>query len=625
MHAATAQDLLATLRSANKLSAEAMASLEVWLTDAALAEFAPSIQAMVERQEWAELEDAFYQHIPLGTGGIRGRIGVGPNRINTRTIGEAAQALSDFIALRGEDAKHQGVVVGHEARRNSREFATMCAAVFAANGIRTFAFDGVRATPEISFSVRHLRCTAGVQITASHNPRTDNGFKFYWSYGGQVVPPLDQEFMELVKNVRDIRRMPIDQARAARLVETIDPSVDAAYVAAVRALSLEPTRSASIVFGAIHGAGKTNVLPVLREAGFQVDPVQEQLEPDQDFPTAAGELINPEYREVVELPVTRAEQSGADLAICSDPDADRAGVVARLTPDATKMELLRGDDVGAALTYYVLSRRREQGLISRNADLVLETFVTTTLTSDIARDFGVECVDDLLVGFKWMAQIIQEREDAGKLGFPFATEESIGYLAGNFVRDKDASIAALLVAEMASWLKDRGLTIWQYLDEINARYGCYRNLQHLVELPGKTGMQVMTEVMLGLRSSPPLSLGGKPVLRVLDRLPADRRDPDRYAIGSASDMVTFVLSEDLRNRVTVRPSGTEPKLKYYIQVHEPPAADLGSQKQRLADLALTIANEIVDHSGQAIGARLDGASAAAGLQAEWARGVRRLV
>jgi phosphomannomutase len=234
-------------------------------------------------------------------------------------------------------------------------------------------------------------------------------------------------------------------------------------------------------------------------------------------------------------------------------------------------------------------------------------------------------VDDLLVGFKWMAQIIQEREDEGKLGFPFATEESIGYLAGNFVRDKDASIAALLVAEMASWLKDRGLTIWQYLDQIYARYGCYRNLQHLVELPGKTGMQVMTEVMLGLRSSPPPSLGGKPVLRTLDRLAPERRDPSSYAIGSASDMVTFVLSEDLRNRVTVRPSGTEPKLKYYIQVHEQPDADLPSQKQRLSELALAAAREVVDHSGQAIGARLDGVSGAAGLQAEWARGVRRLV
>src|SRR5262249_36900319 len=326
----------------------------------------------------------------------------------------------------------------------------------------------------------------------------------------------------------------------------------------------------------------------LQRSGFTVQPVEEQLEPNGEFPSAVGDLINPEYREVVEIPLRYAEKVKADLAICSDPDADRAGIVARRDG---QLELLRGDDVGAALTHYVLSRRREKGLIAPD-DIVLEPFVTATLSSDIARGFGVECIDDLLVGFKWMAEIIQAREDEGRLGFAFATEESIGYLAGNFVRDKDAAIASLLAAEMASWLKDRGLTIWSYLDQLYERYGTYRNLQHLVELPGKTGMETMREVMLGLRSDPPSSLGARPVLRSVDRLPADRRAPRTYAIGSGSDMVTFVLSDDLRNRVTVRPSGTEPKLKYYIQVHEPPSGHVGEQKHRLSELALAIAREV---------------------------------
>lgn len=627
MHTVAATDLLATIKQQGRLSSEALQNLQQWLADPTLAEFTPEIQSLADSGDWGELEDAFYKHINIGTGGIRGAIGPGPNRINTRTIGEAAQALCQFIDARGVQAREGGVVVGHEARRGSQDLARVCCEVFAANGIRSMRFDGVRSTPEISFAVRHLKATAGVQITASHNPKTDNGFKFYWTYGGQVVPPLDGEFMQLVTQVRDIRRLPLESG-GEQWVTRLGGDVDEAYLNAVGSLSVEKSRSATIVFGAIHGAGKTNVLPVLERAGFSVRPVPEQLEPNSSFPTAAGKLINPEYREVCERPMQLAEQVGADLALCSDPDADRAAVAAHLTPGSKQLELLRGDDVGAALTHFVLNRRKELGLTSPN-DLVLETFVTTSLVGDIARGFGVECVDDLNVGFKWMAQIIQQREDAGRAGFFFATEESIGYLAGNFVRDKDASIAALLVAEMASALKDRGQTIWGYLDEIYAQYGCYRNLQHLVELPGKTGMQIMREVMLGLRRSPPATLGGKAVVKVIDRLAADKSSRGAYAIGSGDDMITFVLSDDLRTRVTARPSGTEPKLKYYIQLYEPvpSGAPVAAVREPLSEQALAVAREIVDLSGSVIGTDL-GAAEAAQVQAwqqEWAAGVRRLV
>jgi phosphomannomutase len=536
MHSAAATDLFATLQSRGHLSPEALQNLKQWLDDPSLAEFRPEIQALVERGDWDELEDAFYKHINIGTGGIRGAIGPGPNRINTRTIGEAAQALCQFIDARGAEARKGGVVVGHEARQGSLDFARVCCEVFAANGIRALRFDGVRSTPEISFAVRHLHATAGVQITASHNPKTDTG--------------------------------------------------------------------------------------------FTVQPVIEQLEPDASFPTAAGKLINPEYREVVAIPIEFAERVGADLAICADPDADRAAVAARPTADDKHLELLRGDDVGATLTHFVLQRRQQLGLSTPN-DLVLETFVTTSLIADIAKSFGVECVSDLNVGFKWMAQIIQQREDSGRVGFFLATEESIGYLAGNFVRDKDAAIAALLVGEMASALKDRGATAWTYLDELYAQYGCYRNLQHLVELPGKTGMQVMREVMLGLRLSPPLTLGGQPVVRVMDRLPAAKSARASYSIGSGDDMVTFVLSDDMRNRVTVRPSGTEPKLKYYIQLYEPvPASgDVAAVREPLSARALEVAKEIVDLSGTVIGSGLPASDAAQVdiWRKEWAGGVRRLV
>jgi phosphomannomutase len=461
-----------------------------------------------------------------------------------------------------------------------------------------------------------------VQITASHNPKTDNGFKFYWSYGGQVVPPLDGEFMQLVTQVREIRRLPLESG-GEQWVTHLGMDVDEAYLSAVGSLSIEPSRSATIVFGAIHGAGKTNVLPVLERAGFSVQPVPEQLEPDPSFPTAVGKLINPEYREVVAIPTALAEKVGADLAICSDPDADRAAVVARHLPADQHLDLLRGDDVGAALIHFVLRRRKELGLASPN-DLVLETFVTTSLVEDIARGFGVETISDLNVGFKWIAQIIQEREDAGRIGYFFATEESLGYLAGNFVRDKDASIAALLVAEMASVLKDRGITIWQYLDELYAEYGCYRNLQHLVELPGKTGMEVMREVMLGLRGSPPATLGGRRVVGVLDRLAAAKSARDGYALGSGDDMVTFMLSADQRNRVTVRPSGTEPKLKYYIQLYAavPSGVGVPSVREPLSAQALAVAEEIVNLSGEVIGGEQHQGTV---WKQEWSSGVRRLV
>ena len=627
MHTAAATDLLATIQSRGRLSPEALQNLKQWLEDPTLVEFRSAIQALVEIGEWDELEDAFYKHINIGTGGIRGAIGPGPNRINTRTIGEAAQALCQFIDARGMEARQGGVVVGHEARQGSVDFARVCSEVFAANGIRSLRFDGVRSTPEVSFAVRHLHATAGVQITASHNPKTDNGFKFYWSYGGQVVPPLDLEFMQLVSQVQEIRRLPLESG-GADWVTYLGPDVDEAYVKAVGELSVEQSRSARIVFSAIHGAGKTNVLPVLERAGFSVDPVKEQLEPDSSFPTAAGKLINPEYREVVALPIAVAEKIDADLAICADPDADRAAVAARPVVGEKRLELLRGDDVGAAIAHFVLQRRKERGLSSPN-DLVLETFVTTSLISDIARSFGTECVSDLNVGFKWMAQIIQQREDEGRIGFFLACEESIGYLAGNFVRDKDAAIGALFAAEMGSALKDRGATIWSYLDELYAQYGCYRNLQHLVELPGKTGMQVMREVMLGLRTRPPSSLGGRPVSRVLDRLQAEKSARAAYSIGSGDDMVTFVLSDDMRNRVTVRPSGTEPKLKYYIQLYAPVGAsqDVVNVREPLRAEALGVAEEIVNMSGDVIGSDLPPSEAeqVKAWRAEWNGGVRRLV
>ena len=608
-----AKRVLDRAASSDRLSPPALANLERWLTETGLAAFVPEIEALATSERWDELEDAFAVRLRVGTGGIRGPLGPGPNRINARTIGEAAQGLSAFIDDYGNAAREAGVVVGHEARRQSREFAELSCEVFAANGIRAHLFDGLRATPEVSFAVRHLRATAGVQITASHNPRTDNGFKFYWSDGGQVVPPHDARFMQLVTDVDVVRRMPLAEAEGRGLVSTIGAEVDEAYLGAVRGLASEESRSAKVVFSPMHGAGSTNVLQVLRAEGFDVTVVPEQAEPDEGFPTAAGDLINPEFPEVMELPVRLAEAVGADVAICADPDADRIGVAARTDWESRRVSILTGNQVGAALTHYLLSRRRDEGEL-RGDEVVIETLVTTGLIADVARGFGLEPVDDLLVGFKFIAQVIGGLDDPSR--FVFAAEESLGYLAGDFVRDKDAAIGALLVCEMASRLKDRGATVPMYLDELYAEYGYYRNALLLVELPGGAGRDVMTEVMLGLRADPPSSLGGMAVTATEDRLDEASRRPDAYRMGGSADIVTLYLSKDRRTRVTVRPSGTEPKLKVYVQHYAPAGPALEDTKTAVDSEAAALGDAILDRCGEMLGAD---------LRREWLRAGRRVV
>ncbi len=607
------QQVIDAATASGRLSPAALANLERWLTEPGLAEFTPDIEALAAAARWDELEDAFAARLRVGTGGIRGPLGPGPNRINARTIGEAAQGLSAFIDDYGAEAREAGVVVGYEARRQSREFAELSCEVFAANGIRSHLFDGLRATPEISFAVRHLRATGGVQITASHNPRTDNGFKFYWSDGGQVVPPHDAHFMQLVSDVTDVRRMPLAEAKAEGLVSAIGAGVDEAYLGAVRSLAREDSRSAKVVFSPMHGAGSTNVLKVLRAEGFDVTVVPEQAEPDEGFPTAAGDLINPEFPEVMALPVRLAEAVGADVAICADPDADRIGVAARTDWESGRVTILSGNQVGAALTHYILSRRKYAGKL--NADeLVIETLVTTGLIADVARSFGLEPRDDLLVGFKFIAQVIGGLDDPSR--FVFAAEESLGYLAGDFVRDKDASIGALLVCEMASRLKDRGATVPMYLDELYGEYGYYRNALLLVELPGSAGREVMAEVMLGLRADPPPSLAGMDVTAMDDRLDETARAPDAYRMGGSADIVTLYLSQDRRTRVTVRPSGTEPKLKVYVQHYAPAGASLDGTKAIIDSEAAALGDAILDRCGRMLGST---------LRREWLRADRRVV
>ena len=581
-----------------RLSQEARKNLEKWLTDPLLVEFVPAIEQLLKAGQWPEIEDAFYTHITVGTGGVRGPLGVGPNRVNGRTIGEAAQGLSEFIRDFGAEAMDKGVVVGYEVRRQAREFADLSAEVFAANGIKVFLFDHLCATPEVSFAVRYLKTTAGVMITASHNPRTDNGFKFYWSDGGQVVPPHDAKFMDLVNQVTVVHRLNLLKAKRSGLIKTVESSVDQAYRQAIRDLSLAKSRSAKIVFSPLHGAGSTNVLPVLQAEKFNVVVVPEQAALDENFPTAPSDLINPEYPQVMEMAIDCGTRSDADVVLVSDPDADRVGVASKITAGQRAMRQLTGDEVGATLVHFILSELKAQGRLPLNG-LVIETYVTTSLIADIARSFGAAAIDDLLVGFKFIAEIIEKLDN--KKDFIFAAEQSLGYLVGTFVRDKDAAIASLMVAELVAKLKDEGRTAIEYLDDIYCEYGYYHNSLKNVEFKGRAGRESMAVIMKGLRFSPPKTLGGHRVVKIIDRLKPELRDPVIYQIGKTGDQLTFVLSEDERTRVTVRPSGTEPTIKYYVQHYRlADSDDLSRVKSAVDTEAQSMTKDIVSAGAEFI-------------------------
>ncbi len=455
-------------KTSSHLSKEAQDNIKIWLSEPEFSSYQSEIGSLIESSDWEELEDIFYTRIRIGTGGIRGKIGPGPNRINLRTIGEAAQGLSNFIEDYGKDAKKKGVVVSHEVRKYSREFAELTCSVLAANGIKTFLFDGIRATPEVSFAVRYLGATAGVQLTASHNPRTDNGFKFFWRDGGQVVPPLDEKFMKLVLYVKKINSIDFEEAKKQDFVKIIGKEVDEPYFQKVRDLSLTKSRAAKIAFSPLHSSGITNALPIMLQEGFAVTVLEEQAIPDETFPGAFRDYINPEFAEVLAPTTNLGEKIGADIAICTDPDSCRIGASFKTKLDSNKLTYLTANEIASAMLYFMLSLLQQEGKITKDL-LYIKTYGSTSLATDIANHFGISYVDDTLVGYKWLAQIVENMKDTSN--FVFSFEDTCGYCRGDFIRDKDGAIGALTAAEMTSYLKDKGKTVTDYLNEIYLKFG----------------------------------------------------------------------------------------------------------------------------------------------------------
>ena len=558
--------------TAGKLSPMAVENIRIWLTAPYLAEYAPAVAEQIAAGKWQELDDVFWTILPFGTGGRRGRLcPIGTNAINDRTIGESAQGLADYVReVVGN--KPLACAIAYDTRHRSRDFAELCAQIMAAAGFKVWFLDGYRSTPEASFAIRHKNCDCGIMITASHNPPTDNALKVYWSTGGQLLPPHDQNVIDRVYRVKEIVRIPWEEGMASGRIEYCQKEVDAAFVAAVMRQSTPGPRDLKIIYSPLHGVGTSAVCPVLDAAGFKdVEIFGPHAAPDPDFTNVPGHVANPENAVVFDAMIVRGKQIGTDLILATDPDCDRLGCATQLTPAAdAAWGTLTGNQIGSLLTDSLLAARKAAHTLHPGL-YVVKTLVTTELMRRIADDYGVQTAGNLLVGFKYIGG---EMDLRGPKDFVFGAEESYGFLAGDHVRDKDAAVASLLLAELAARLKAQGKTLHEQLDELFVRYGCHSESQINVQMPGEQGMDAMKTLMANFRSHPPLELGGLKLARVRDYFSdtatVSGGKPAPLG-GPQGDMVILDL-ESAGNYVAVRPSGTEPKVKFYMFAYDPPAA-----------------------------------------------------
>ena len=539
-----------------------------------------------------EIEDRFYTGLSFGTAGMRGVLGAGENRMNVYTVRRATRGLADYIN-RLEGAAQRGVVIAYDSRRMSAEFAKETALVLAQNGVKAWLFPSLRPVPVLSFAVRYMKAVAGVVITASHNPPQYNGYKVYWEDGAQMPPERADEVLALIRAHDYAECEPMGEAAAleAKLLEYVPAAVDDAYIAQVKTLVIRPEllrehgSELKIVYTPLHGSGNLPVRRVLKEMGVtNLLVVREQEAPDGNFPTV--KVPNPENADTFTLAIEIANREGADCCFATDPDCDRLGVATR-KPDGT-FALLTGNQIGCLLLNYILESLSEAGRLPKNGAAV-KSIVSTELARSIAESYGVAMID-VLTGFKFIAEQIQHFEETGEHTFLFGFEESYGFLSSTFVRDKDAVNASLLVTELALYLRTQGRTLWDELQRIFEKYG--HSVEHVssVTLPGKDGVAKMKQIMAGLRANAPKSLAGLSVLAVRDYKTGLRTDAD----GETAQMglpVSDVLYYELegRNWVCVRPSGTEPKIKLYVNTRAAStgaALDLNAALEKAAQAQL---------------------------------------
>lgn len=544
---------LKTAKTKKLLNPASFDNLSAWLDNDQLADFHLSIADLIKNENWTALNDAFFKQIEFGTGGIRGETGLGSARINRQTVGLACQGLADYIIQKGPEAMAKGVVVGGDTRITTPEFIQLATNILTGNNIKVYRFENPRQVGMFSYAVRQKKAIAGVYISASHNPPSDNGLKIYWEDGAQVLPPHDKAITKAVSQTTSIQ----DDDPRPELIETIGEEFDVDYRNRVLKESIYPSRSAKIVYSPFHGTGIYGVLPILRQAGYEVVTVDEQMEPDGNFPNVPGGIPNPQNSQSNQLTATKVLAAGADLGISTDPDADRLGLV---VPKNGEPVLLNGNQTLGLLAYFIAKKLKSDLLLPSNG-FFARTVVTSGLIDAIADDFGLKCYNDLPVGFKYIGQVIARFQDKGDEQFIFGGEESFGCLKGGYARDKDASSASLMAAEMVSWLKDEGRTVWDLMDEIEARYGRYIDDALDVYYEGATGFEKMAKLMADLRANPPKKIGPYPVISVIDRANREIKEPSGP---EKTNLVIFNLDEEGKSRVMIRPSGTEPKIKLYL-------------------------------------------------------------
>ena len=535
-----------------------------WMTSPCYdAETQQAVKAMLENEDKTELIDSFYRTLEFGTGGLRGIMGAGTNRMNKYTVGAATQGLANYLNLNFKDMEQISVVVGHDSRNNSRLFAEAAANIFSANGIKVYLFDDMRPTPEMSFAIRHLGCQSGIILTASHNPKEYNGYKAYWDDGAQVLAPHDKG---LIDEVNKVKVEDIKFEGRPELIEIIGEEIDKIYLDKVHSLSIDPEcikrqHDLKIVYTPLHGTGKMLIPRSLELWGFDnVHTVPEQMIPDGNFPTVKSP--NPENGEALTMALNLAKSIDADIVMASDPDADRVGMACK--NDKGEWILVDGNQTCMIFLYYIIMNRNAQGKMQGN-EFIVKTIVTTELIKSIADKNHIKMYD-CYTGFKWIARQIRLNE--GKLQYIGGGEESYGFLAEDFVRDKDAVSACSLLAEICAWAKDQGKTLYDVLMDIYLEYGLALNKTINVVKPGKSGADEIKAMMENFRKNRPTEIGGSKVICTKDYGVLKEYDAagaeKALDFPEASNVLQWYTEDG--TKVSVRPSGTEPKIKFYIEV-----------------------------------------------------------
>ena len=550
----------------DKLLAQVTEKANKWLGAEYDEETRAAVKAMLENEDKTELIESFYKDLEFGTGGLRGIMGAGSNRMNIYTVGAATQGLSNYLKVAFANLPEIKVVVGHDVRNNSRKFAEIVADIFSANGIKVYLFDSCRPTPEISFAIRHLGCQSGVIITASHNPKEYNGYKAYWNDGAQMIAPHDVNTIKYVNEVTDVKDIKFQGDKSK--IEIIGENIDKVYLDKIKTLSLSPEaiqkhHDMKIVYTPIHGTGMKLIPRSLRNFGFtNIIGVPEQEVESGDFPTVASP--NPEEPSAMAMGIAKAKETGAEIVMASDPDADRIGVVIR--DNNGEYVLINGNQIALIFLNYLMTRNAELGKLT-GKEYIVKTIVTTETIKSIADAQHIKMYD-CYTGFKWIANIMRENE--GKARYLGGGEESYGFLVEDFVRDKDSVSAISIMAEIAAWAKEKGLNMIEMLQDIYLKYGFSREKGISLVRKGKSGAEEIAAIMKQFRENPPKELAGSKVSIIKDYQTLKQTNA---LTGETSDLEMPVTSNVLqyftedKTKVSIRPSGTEPKIKFYIEVH----------------------------------------------------------